>query len=80
MEAKTTSSGFHLKQRTFSLIMFGGQDELKENLQIYGFYFSSVDLSNPHGHEMIPCGLAYLLVIHRILYHLGIQHKMIVPF
>jgi hypothetical protein len=37
MEAKTTSNGFHPKQRTFSLIMFGGQDELEENLQIFGF-------------------------------------------
>jgi hypothetical protein len=37
MEAKTRSSGFHPKQRTFSLIMFGGQDELKKNLQIFGF-------------------------------------------
>jgi hypothetical protein len=37
MEAKTTSSGCHPKQRTFSLKMFGGQDELEENLQI--FYF-----------------------------------------
>jgi hypothetical protein len=37
MEAKTTSSGFHPKQRTFSLIMFKGQDELEENLQIFGF-------------------------------------------
>jgi hypothetical protein len=37
MEAKTTSNGFHPKQRNFFLIMFGGQDELEENLQIFGF-------------------------------------------
>jgi hypothetical protein len=81
MEAKTTSNGFHPKQRTFCLIMFGGHDEPKENLQIFHFSFSSVDLSNLHGHEMIPHGLANLLVIHIILYHLlCIQHKMNAPF